>query len=219
MPPSTTGTPPCRSSPPSSPADNSARLTKRSQTPYFHAHFSTKPDAFSWASNLGSFGAAASAPVTSPCTQLPKNRRDKHVPPSLSSRIPRGSSWDSGRNAQPWRVGKGVIGSKELEGYCRHDDPSPRRSEPVLARGRAGLAPTRRPTTSSPRSCALLAESPTARRLGPVRRLRPLADPPLWEIIEDEIRAIPPEVWDALPADLSAEHDHYVYGTPKRNDP
>jgi hypothetical protein len=46
-----------------------------------------------------------------------------------------------------------------------------------------------------------------------------VAHQPLWEIIEDENRAIPPELWDALPADLSAEHDHYVYGTPKRNDP
>ena len=27
--------------------------------------------------------------------------------------------------------------------------------------------------------------------------------------------AIPSEVWDALPADLSEQHDHYIYGTPK----
>jgi Arc/MetJ-type ribon-helix-helix transcriptional regulator len=41
-------------------------------------------------------------------------------------------------------------------------------------------------------------------------------DKPIWEVIEDENRSIPPEVWDSLPADLSEQHDHYVYGTPKR---
>jgi hypothetical protein len=41
---------------------------------------------------------------------------------------------------------------------------------------------------------------------------------PIWEIIEEENRAIPPEVWDDLPTDLSAQHDHYIYGTPKRTD-
>jgi Arc/MetJ-type ribon-helix-helix transcriptional regulator len=41
-------------------------------------------------------------------------------------------------------------------------------------------------------------------------------DKPIWEVIEDENRSIPPEVWDSLPADLSEQHDHYIYGTPKR---
>jgi Arc/MetJ-type ribon-helix-helix transcriptional regulator len=39
---------------------------------------------------------------------------------------------------------------------------------------------------------------------------------PIWEVIEEENRSIPPEVWDALPADLSEQHDHYIYSTPKR---
>jgi Arc/MetJ-type ribon-helix-helix transcriptional regulator len=65
-----------------------------------------------------------------------------------------------------------------------------------------------------------------------VQRLRqeqpaPPADPqqpsaqahkPIWEVIEEENRSIPPEVWDALPADLVEQHDHYVYDTPKRSD-
>jgi Arc/MetJ-type ribon-helix-helix transcriptional regulator len=38
---------------------------------------------------------------------------------------------------------------------------------------------------------------------------------PIWEVIEEENRSIPPEVWDALPTDLSGQHDHYLYGTPK----
>jgi Arc/MetJ-type ribon-helix-helix transcriptional regulator len=41
---------------------------------------------------------------------------------------------------------------------------------------------------------------------------------PIWEIIEEENRSIPPEVWDDLPTDLSAQHDHYIYGTPKQPD-
>lgn len=41
---------------------------------------------------------------------------------------------------------------------------------------------------------------------------------PIWDLIEEENQALPPEVWDALPSDLSEQHDHYVYGTPKRPD-
>jgi Arc/MetJ-type ribon-helix-helix transcriptional regulator len=44
----------------------------------------------------------------------------------------------------------------------------------------------------------------------------PAVEKPIWEIIEEENRLIPPEVWDALPTDLSEQHDHYIYGTPKR---
>ncbi len=42
------------------------------------------------------------------------------------------------------------------------------------------------------------------------------AQKPIWEVIEEENRSIPPEVWDALPSDLSEQHDHYIYGSPKR---
>ncbi len=42
------------------------------------------------------------------------------------------------------------------------------------------------------------------------------AHKPIWEVIEEENRSIPPEVWDSLPTDLSEQHDHYIYGTPKR---
>ena len=42
------------------------------------------------------------------------------------------------------------------------------------------------------------------------------ADRPIWEVIEEENRSIPPEVWAELPADLSEQHDHYIYGTPRR---
>ncbi len=55
------------------------------------------------------------------------------------------------------------------------------------------------------------AKPPTASQQQPTE-----AHKPIWEVIEDENRSIPQEVWDALPADLAEQHDHYIYGTPKR---
>jgi antitoxin component of MazEF toxin-antitoxin module len=45
--------------------------------------------------------------------------------------------------------------------------------------------------------------------LGPAR-------PRLAERIAARARALPPGTLDALPDDLAAQHDHYLYGTPKR---
>jgi antitoxin component of MazEF toxin-antitoxin module len=42
------------------------------------------------------------------------------------------------------------------------------------------------------------------------------ARPPLWERIVARAATLPPEVLDAAPDDLAAQHDHYLYGTPKR---
>ncbi|HZU35970.1 MAG TPA: antitoxin family protein [Gemmataceae bacterium] len=42
------------------------------------------------------------------------------------------------------------------------------------------------------------------------------AGPTLAERIVARARALPPEVLDQLPADGAAQHDHYIYGTPKR---
>jgi hypothetical protein len=28
---------------------------------------------------------------------------------------------------------------------------------------------------------------------------------------------VPPEIFESLPRDGASEHDHYIYGTPKRN--
>ena len=42
------------------------------------------------------------------------------------------------------------------------------------------------------------------------------AGPSLAEEIEALIEALPPGALDNLPDDLAAEHDHYLYGTPKR---
>lgn len=49
--------------------------------------------------------------------------------------------------------------------------------------------------------------------------------PEVWAAmtIEEQIRAIaadvPQEVWDEIPNDVSYQHDHYIYGTPKRPEP
>jgi antitoxin component of MazEF toxin-antitoxin module len=40
--------------------------------------------------------------------------------------------------------------------------------------------------------------------------------PTLVERIAARARALPPEVLAALPDDLASQHDHYLYGTPKR---
>jgi hypothetical protein len=38
---------------------------------------------------------------------------------------------------------------------------------------------------------------------------------PIWEVFQELSASVPKEVWDALPPDLSEQHDHYIYGTPK----
>ena len=38
----------------------------------------------------------------------------------------------------------------------------------------------------------------------------------VWERILERTAAIPDEEWDKLPTDLAEQHDHYLYGTPKR---
>jgi len=39
---------------------------------------------------------------------------------------------------------------------------------------------------------------------------------PIWQRILERSAAIPDEEWDKLPTDLAEQHDHYLYGTPKR---
>ena len=40
---------------------------------------------------------------------------------------------------------------------------------------------------------------------------------PIWEIMTELMSDVPDEVFDRLPTDGASEHDHYLYGTPKRN--
>ena len=37
------------------------------------------------------------------------------------------------------------------------------------------------------------------------------------DVITERMKRVPPEVFERLPADGASEHDHYIYGLPKRN--
>jgi hypothetical protein len=37
------------------------------------------------------------------------------------------------------------------------------------------------------------------------------------DVIRDNMRHVPPEILAAMPKDGASEHDHYIYGLPKRN--
>ncbi len=39
---------------------------------------------------------------------------------------------------------------------------------------------------------------------------------PIWEVAEEIGRSIPIEEWEKLPSDGSVNHDHYLYGAPKK---
>ncbi len=40
---------------------------------------------------------------------------------------------------------------------------------------------------------------------------------PLWEIAEEISAQVPLEEWAKLPADGAEQHDHYLYGAPKKD--
>jgi hypothetical protein len=42
------------------------------------------------------------------------------------------------------------------------------------------------------------------------------ASKPIWEVAEELFGAIPDEELAQLPTDGATQHDHYIYGTPKR---
>jgi Arc/MetJ-type ribon-helix-helix transcriptional regulator len=44
----------------------------------------------------------------------------------------------------------------------------------------------------------------------------PQPERPIWEDILELTADVPDEEWDKLPPDLAEQHDHYIYGTPKR---
>jgi len=37
------------------------------------------------------------------------------------------------------------------------------------------------------------------------------------EIIRENMSKVPPEIMERMPKDGASEHDHYIYGWPKRN--
>ncbi|CCI03381.1 hypothetical protein [Microcystis aeruginosa] len=41
---------------------------------------------------------------------------------------------------------------------------------------------------------------------------------PIWQIAQEIMADVPPEIIAQLPTDGAEQHDHYLYGTPKRKD-
>lgn len=41
---------------------------------------------------------------------------------------------------------------------------------------------------------------------------------PIWEIVAEIGRSVPEEEWAKVPADLSVNLDHYLYGAPKKSE-
>jgi Arc/MetJ-type ribon-helix-helix transcriptional regulator len=39
---------------------------------------------------------------------------------------------------------------------------------------------------------------------------------PIWEVADELRKSIPADEWAKLPVDGASQHDHYIYGTPKR---
>ena len=39
---------------------------------------------------------------------------------------------------------------------------------------------------------------------------------PIWEVILDHTKTVPPEAFERLPKDGASQVDHYLYGHPKR---
>jgi hypothetical protein len=38
----------------------------------------------------------------------------------------------------------------------------------------------------------------------------------LWDMIQECTKDVPPEAWEEVPTDGALNHDHYLYGAPKR---
>jgi hypothetical protein len=41
-------------------------------------------------------------------------------------------------------------------------------------------------------------------------------DRPIWDVILDNMKDVPPAEFEKLPKDGASQHDHYLYGYPKR---
>lgn len=51
----------------------------------------------------------------------------------------------------------------------------------------------------------------------PERNPAPQQGVPFWKSFTSQVHALPDAVFEKLPADGASEHDHYLYGAPKRN--
>jgi hypothetical protein len=41
-------------------------------------------------------------------------------------------------------------------------------------------------------------------------------DRPVWQMVEELLKEIPVDDLERMPTDGAEQHDHYIYGTPKR---
>ena len=67
--------------------------------------------------------------------------------------------------------------------------------------------------------CRAAGVAPGADLVAEVQDGRIVLEPPrrpIWERIADLAADVPPEELDKLPTDGASQHDHYIYGTPKR---
>jgi hypothetical protein len=39
---------------------------------------------------------------------------------------------------------------------------------------------------------------------------------PVWELLDEVLGPVPPEQWNKIPHDGAENHDHYLYGAPKK---
>jgi hypothetical protein len=46
---------------------------------------------------------------------------------------------------------------------------------------------------------------------------QPTQPEPFWKTFTRRMHALPAEVFERLPTDGASEHDHYLYGSPKRH--
>lgn len=44
-----------------------------------------------------------------------------------------------------------------------------------------------------------------------------IKEKPIWETIDEIVKDVPEEEFDKFPKDGAHQHDHYIYGTPKKN--
>ena len=54
-------------------------------------------------------------------------------------------------------------------------------------------------------------------KISALPNLRNTDSRPIWEVIAEISSEIPDEEWEKLPSDGSVNHDHYLYGAPKKH--
>jgi plasmid stability protein len=50
-----------------------------------------------------------------------------------------------------------------------------------------------------------------------VHELEASSSEPFWKAFTRRMHSLPDEVFEHLPTDGASEHDHYLYGSPRRN--